>query len=144
MANLNDIINLAKADGGKFFVMDEQGEAKLVIMSLEDYQKLLLGKLKRQVEDVEKINQMILRAQITEEEIGSLEKLNQAEILEQKSGQNDGTNFEVAMTKSEKQLFQVMAPEPPKRQPAPSIDLRAEVIDPSFDFEGPKMEFNDF
>ena len=39
MATLKDLINLAKADGGKFFVMDESGEAKLVIMGIEDYQK---------------------------------------------------------------------------------------------------------
>jgi hypothetical protein len=46
MANLQDLINLAKVDGGKFFVLDETGEAKLVILPLEEYQKLLLGKLK--------------------------------------------------------------------------------------------------
>lgn len=67
MANLQDLINLAKADGGKFFVMDESGEAKLVIMSIEDYQKMLLGKLQRQVQEVEKINKEIIRAQLGEE-----------------------------------------------------------------------------
>ncbi len=144
MATLNDLINLAKVDGGKFFVMDENGEPKLVIMSLEDYQKLLLGKLKRQVEDVENINREILQAQMTEEEIGSLEKLNQAEPLKEQAVQKGWANIGAVMTKSEKQPFQVMVPEPQKRQPSPSIDLRSEVIDPSFDFEGPKMEFNDF
>ena len=68
MATLKDLINLAKADGGKFFVMDESGEAKLVIMGIEDYQKLLLGKLQKQVEDVEKINRQILEAQLKEAE----------------------------------------------------------------------------
>ena len=46
MANLQDLISLAKADGGKFFVIDESGLLQLVIMSVEDYQRLLLGKLR--------------------------------------------------------------------------------------------------
>ena len=105
MATLKDLINLAKADGGKFFVMDESGEARLVIMGIEDYQKLLLGKLQKQVEDVEKINRQILEAQLKEAEA---------------------------------------APEIPKpHAPRPRVDLREEVIDPSFDFEGPKLEVDD-
>ena len=109
MATLKDLINLAKADGGKFFVMDEKGDASLVIMGVEEYQRLLLGKLQRQVEDVEKINRQILEAQLKEAEV---------------------------------------APEAPKpriqRPPAfPRVDLREEVIDPSFDFEGPKVEVDD-
>lgn len=105
MNNLNDLINLAKADGGKFFVIDETGEPKLVIMSIEDYQKMLLGKLQKQVQDIEKINRQIIDAQLAPEHIPS-------------------------------------APAP-AIPPAPKvrhqfIDLREEVIDPSFDFEGPK------
>lgn len=68
MANLQDIINLSKADGGKFFVMDESGEVKLVVMSVEEYQKILLGKLQKKVLDVENINREILNAQIFETE----------------------------------------------------------------------------
>lgn len=115
MSNLNDLINLAKADGGKFFVIDEEGNAKLVIMSIEDYQRLLLGKLQRQVEDVEKINQEIIKSQIMEPNVAS---------------------------------------EPPKppvgpersrgaSRVIPRVDMREEVIDPSFDFEGPKGEVDD-
>jgi hypothetical protein len=114
MANLQDIINLSKVDGGKFFVIDESGDAKLVIMPVEEYQRLLLGKLQRQVMDVEKINKEILKAQLSESpEIPS-------------------------------------APRPTTKGPSvesyPEIsknDLRAEVIDPSFDFEGPKVEIDD-
>jgi len=108
MANLKDIINLSKVDGGKFFVIDESGEAKLVIMSVEEYQRLLLGKLQRQVEDVEKINKEIITAQLKE---------------------------------VEKQSPTV--PSPPRPRAYPRVDLRAEVIDPSFDFEGPKLEIDD-
>ena len=119
MSNLNDIINLAKADGGKFFVIDQDGEVKLVIMNVEDYQRLLLGKLQRQILDVEKINREITMAQLQDREIPS-------------------------------PLVEV--PRPPKpvgpkveqaKQSPPSVDLRAEVIDPSFNFEGPKAEFDD-
>lgn len=109
MASLQDIINLSKIDGGKFFVIDEQGEAKLVIMSVEEYQRLLLGKLQRQVEDVEKINREIIKAQIMEPDVAS----------------------------------QISKPRPPKPRVIPRVDLREEVIDPSFDFEGPKIEIDD-
>lgn len=40
MNSLQDIINLAKADGGKFCI-DETGEAKLVILPLEEYQRFV-------------------------------------------------------------------------------------------------------
>lgn len=119
MSNLNDLINLAKADGGKFFVMDEQGEAKLVIMSLEDYQKLLLGKLQRQVLDVEKINKEIIKAQLRESE--ELPKPPAPKAMPPKVTNLNNRSF---ITGS-------------------SQDLRAEVIDPSFDFEGPKVEIDD-
>jgi hypothetical protein len=112
MANLQDLINLAKADGGKFFVIDETGDAKLVIMSVEDYQRLLLGKLQRQVMDVESINKEILKAQLEEES--------------------------PAHTKGP-----TISNRPPVREPRAAVDLRAEVIDPSFDFEGPRVEIDD-
>ena len=121
MANLQDIINLAKADGGKFFVIDESGDAKLVIMSVEDYQKLLLGKLQRQVkqqtQDIEKINKEILKAQLQEPENISADR-----------------------------PISIRKPAAPTVKTNPGIaryDLRAEVIDPSFDFEGPKVEIDD-
>lgn len=115
MSNLNDLINLAKADGGKFFVIDEEGNAKLVIMSIEDYERMLLGKLQRQVQDVEKINQEILKAQLTEEIVP--DNKPKAEYHQQ-----------------------TLTPTPPR---PPRVDLREEVIDPSFDFEGPKVEIDD-
>src|SRR6185295_646147 len=105
MPNIQDLINLAKADGGKFFVIDETGEPKLVMMSIGDYQELLLGKMKHEVQDIERINQEIVRAQLQEQE-------------------------------SE-------PPVPPIRNPRAIVDMREEVIDPSFDFEGPKVEIED-
>src|SRR6185437_10953186 len=103
MANLQDIINLAKADGGKFFVIDEQGNPSLVIMSVEEYERILLGRVQQQVENIEEINREILKAQMQE-------------------------TAPVAQ---------------PIIKSRPSNDLRQEVIDPSFDFEGPKVEIDD-
>lgn len=105
MANLQDIFNLAKADGGKFFVLDEKGDPKLVILGIDDYQKLLFDKA---VSEAEKINEQIAEARLEEMQV----------------------------------------PDMPLQQPrvAPrqaSIDLREEVIDPSFDFEGPKVNLED-
>ena len=111
MSNFQDIINLAKADGGKFFVIDESGETRLVILPVEEYQKMLLGKLQKQVQDIENINKEIIRAQLSE-----------------------GVPA---------------VPIPPKgptvttERATPRVDLRAEVIDPSFDFEGPKTDIDD-
>lgn len=67
MASLQDIINLISADDSKAFIMDESGEIKLVIMGTGEYQRMLLGKLKQQVQDVEAINRRILEAQLVEE-----------------------------------------------------------------------------
>jgi hypothetical protein len=122
MASLQDLINLAKADGGKFFVIDETGDAKLVIMSVEEYQKLLLGKLQKQILDVEKINREIIRAQM---------------------GENADKDNAVYQNKSVRPL-----PNPPQawggdKTGIPLVDLRAEVIDPSFDFEDPKTDLED-
>jgi len=105
MSNLKDLIELAKLDGGKFFVVNEEGEAKLVIMGIEEYQKMLLGKLKKQVMDVEKINEKITKAQ--------LEEADEPEV------------------------------KPIVKHKSFSQDLRSEVIDPSFDFEGPKIDLED-
>lgn len=95
--------------------MDESGDAKLIIMSVEDYQRLLLGRLQRQVQDVETINKMITQAQL-QEDLPS-------------SG---------PFTKGP-----TVTSHPQARQPRQALDLRAEVIDPSFDFEGPKVEIDD-
>src|SRR5438105_1605364 len=104
MPNLQDIIKLAGE--GKVFVVDESGDVKLVILNIEDYQHLLLGKLKRQVQDIETINQEILNAQLHDE----LEPIAPA------------------ISKKAKELFKFR---PASRQP----DLRSEVIDPNFDLE---------
>ncbi len=125
MSNLKDLINLSKIDGGKFFVIDESGEAKLIIMCIEEYERLLLGKLQKQILDVENINKEILNAQLTEDQ----------EFYKSKS--QASIKGPSVMTK----------PAEPDITHLPfrngHVDLRAEVIDPSFDFEGPKVEIDD-
>jgi hypothetical protein len=110
MSNLQDLINLAKADEGKFFVMDESGEAKLVIMPFEEYQKILLGNLKKNIVDEEKVNKEIISAQLSDPEIEKPVLASASEI---------------------------------RKTVAPRVDLRAEVIDPSFDFEAPKIDLDE-
>ncbi|MCL5666861.1 MAG: hypothetical protein M1383_03765 [Patescibacteria group bacterium] len=142
MANLNDLINLAKADGGKFFVLDEKGDARLVIMGVEDYQRLLLGKLQRQVrqqaEDIENINREIIKAQLQE-----------IPIQAQAAGQPDTMRIPGQPTNPEIPKPNVAPPQiiysqtSSAPQKSGRIDLREEVIDPSFDFEGPKIEIDD-
>ncbi|MBL8030127.1 MAG: hypothetical protein JNN11_02665 [Candidatus Doudnabacteria bacterium] len=120
MANIQDLINLAKADGGKFFVIDETGEPSLVIMSVEQYQELLLSKVEEPEIDVENINQEILKAQLSEPE----------EFISPKQSSASQRSF----------VPKAFGYSGINRQP----DLRAEVIDPSFDFEMPKGESDDF
>ena len=83
MASIQDLINLAKADGGKFFVLDETGEAKLVILPLAEYQKLLLGKLQRQVNEVENIKSEVERFIRDERNKYSNESARLHELFEQ-------------------------------------------------------------
>lgn len=71
--NLKKLISLAKADGGKFFVIDENGEPQLVIMSIADYEKVLLKKIQNQIENIEEINLKIIEAQ-TEQGIHNSEQ----------------------------------------------------------------------
>jgi len=133
MTSLQELIDLAKADGGKFFVIDEKGNAKLVIMNIEDYQRLLLGKLQKQaqqqVEDIEKINREILKAQLQEPEVVRPEP-------------------EVPKPPRQPAVFAPQVIYSGNNQPAiraiPQVDLREEVIDPSFDFEGPRADLEDF
>lgn len=136
MASIQDLINLAKVDGGKFFVVDETGEAKLVILPLEEYQKLLLGKLQKQVNEVENINRKIIEAQLEESEKSSVKS-------EKASGQQIDQSVNYIDLSAERRINKLVNQEISKSRNYPRVDLREEVIDPSFDFEGPKIEIDD-
>ncbi len=116
MVSLQDIIDLANKDQGKFFVMDETGDIKLVILPVEDFKRLAAAQpARKQVPavDSEKINREILQAQLSEPEVPV-----PAAVLAS------------AIAESRKSL-------------PPRVDMREEVIDPSFDFEGPKANLED-
>ncbi len=108
MASLQDIIKLIEGDNGKVFVVDETGEVKAVILKVEDYQHLLLGKLKRSVKDIEDINREITMAQLTDERpVSAVPVPSSAPAV----------------------------PEPPAMANSTrGVDLRSEVIDPNFNF----------
>ena len=78
--DLKKIIELAKADGGKFFVIDEKGKPLLVIMGVAEYEKVLLKKMQNQIEDIEEVNKKIAQAQA---EILKEEKVKQTRTEQQ-------------------------------------------------------------
>ena len=116
MASLQDIIKLIGSDDSKAFIMDESGEIKLVVMGVGEYQRMLLGKLKQQVQDVEEINRRILEAQLRESDAPAATSTPTGMTAEQSAAQK------------------------PKR-----VDMRSEVIDPNFNFDAEviKPDFDD-
>lgn len=121
--NFKDIINLSEQEKGKVFVVDESGNVKAVILSFDEYSHKMLGNLKAKVQDPETVNQEILRAQLAEP----------AEDF------NPPIPISEALNKKAQMLF--------RSRPASAIsqpDLRAEVIDPNFDFEAPRQDLEDF
>ena len=107
MTNIQDIINLCKNEQGKVFVVDEEGSIKLVVMGLEQYQKMLGSKPSLvKIPDPETVNRKIIKAQL-EEDVSPV---------------------------TEPAPINSVAP--PARAPR-VLDMREEVIDPSFDFDAP-------
>ncbi len=102
MTSLQDIIKLAQKESGKFFVVDETGEVKLVIMGIADFEKMMdLPKApSKPAIDVEEVNKKITKAQLSE----------------------DAAPVDLG---------------PAVHIQRPRVDMRAEVIDPNFDFESP-------
>lgn len=59
---LQQLVTIAKADGGKFFVIDETGQPVLVIMGIDDYEQVLMRKVQSQAADIEEANRLIMDA----------------------------------------------------------------------------------
>ncbi|MDB4939969.1 MAG: hypothetical protein JWO40_394 [Candidatus Doudnabacteria bacterium] len=101
--NLQKLIKLAKADNGKFFVIDEQGNPVLVIMGIEEYEAVLLKKVANQLEDIEDINRKIIEAQKEEDKVQKKQALQEelvSEVIDSTFSfepdqviVNDATNF---------------------------------------------------
>ena len=68
MDNLQRLIQLAKADGGKFFILDEQANPVLVIMGIDDYERVLINKIKQGVDEIEEVNKTIAEVQSKEQQ----------------------------------------------------------------------------
>lgn len=103
--NLQDIIELCKNDEGKVFVMNAEGEVSLVVLSMGQY-KRLLSQPQRKIVDPELVNKHILRAQLESDPSPQQEPVRSPHVTQT-----------------------------PVVTPSPKVDLREEVIDPSFDFE---------
>lgn len=63
MADIKQIIDIAKEEGGKFIVLDEKGSPKLAILPFEDYERLRRNHQIALKKDPEQINQEIAEAQ---------------------------------------------------------------------------------
>lgn len=75
---IQQLVTLAKADGAKFFVIDETGQPVLVIMGIDDYEQVLLKRIQNQTADIEEANTLIMDA-------ARREKLHQQEQDQLKS-----------------------------------------------------------
>lgn len=121
--DFKDLINLCKNEDGKVFIVGEDGQLKLVIMKGEAYQHMMLGKLKEKIKDPETINQEILKAQLQDEQpVPPSVPTPLASVISKRRD-------ELFHTKPFVQNFQQ--------------DLRSEVIDPSFDFEAPRVDIDE-
>lgn len=81
--SLKKLIDLAKLEGNKFFVLDENGEPQLVMMSVEEYERLLVQKLAGQIADIEDINKKITEAQADTLSAKDLETARKREYQDQ-------------------------------------------------------------
>lgn len=118
--NFKEIIDLTENDSGKIFVVDEHGNVKSVILSFKEYRKKVLGRLKEDIihPDTEAVNREILKAQLAEP--------------------SEPAPLGPVLSRRAQELF--------KSRPASVFsqpDLRAEVIDPNFDFEAPRQDLED-
>jgi hypothetical protein len=124
MSSLKNLIQLIGNEDSKVFVVDEEGNVKAVMLGISEYQRLLGQKLKRAIDDVEKVNREILQAQLTDETPAVVESAP-PESLSNLLSQRAATLFRSA--------------------PGPVVkeDIRSEVIDPNFDFSVPASDPDD-
>lgn len=119
MASLKDIINLCTEQEGKVFVVNDEGEVQFVLLSKERFEELANKPKQKSVilPDPELVNKQILKAQLEEvPETGSISR----------------ADFSAIINRMQKPL---PADLETKEVKSPRVDLREEVIDPSFDFD---------
>lgn len=125
--NIKQLIELCNTQQGKVLVVDEAGEVKLVIMAPKDFAVLSSGTVAatEPTIDPEQVNQEILNAQLHEE------------ILPPAPAPSTPSHISTTLSKKAKQLFRSVPADLPLAPTPHGLDLRSEVIDPSFDFDAP-------
>lgn len=123
MKTVEDIVKLCEDEQGKVFIMDATGDVKLVLMGVGEYEKLKNHESRIMNQEAKSPMQVNQPAQLLDAEAANREILI-AQLREQ------AANFVPAQT-------------PPRVQvnPLARQDLREEVIDPSFNFDGPDNSF---
>ncbi len=123
MKTVEDIVKLCEDEQGKVFIMNAVGDIKLVLMGVGEYEKLKNHESGIMNQEVKSPMQMSQPIQSLDAEAANREILI-AQLREQ------AANFVPAQT-------------PPRVQvnPLARQDLREEVIDPSFNFDGPDNFF---
>lgn len=123
MLSLSDITKLAQNQSGTVFVVGEDGSVKFVLMPAAEYEKLTTqhspqtASPKKPSVDVEAINQLITTAQLKDQVIVPVKTVSVPAVA--------------PIQTSEPVLVSVLG--------RGQLELMEEVIDPSFDFEGPKQ-----
>lgn len=142
MKTLKDIAQLLEGEQGKVFIMDAEGEIRLVLMGMQEYQSIK-GQVMAQPQapqpeqqvDPEAVNRRILEAQLAEQTRGADPSVWAEEAVATK-----GSPF-TAPPREKGDPFGGARRNPHPAGPAPSVssepkhDLREEVIDPSFNFD---------
>lgn len=125
MKTVEDIVKLCADEQGKVFIMDATGDVKLVLMGVGEYERLKSPETrdKRQETGFE-INPGVKAPMSGLDAEAANREILIAQLREQ------AANFVPAQT-------------PPRVQvnPLARQDLREEVIDPSFNFDGPDNSF---
>ena len=136
MKTVKEIMQLLEGEAAKAFIMDADGEVRLVLMPVGEYQKMK-GLVPQKaavvsadpIVDPEAVNQKILEARVTEQ-------LQASPVVHWSEEE------QVAKSKPFAGAGHPYAAGQPPRVHAPTTrtgkDLREEVIDPSFNFDGPE------
>lgn len=143
MKTVKEIMQLLEGEAAKAFIMDADGEVRLVLMPVGEYQKIK-GVVPQKaavvsadpIVDPEAVNQKILEARVTEQaQMGAVVEWSEEQQVAK------GLPFATKGNPFEGAGHPYAAGQPP-RVHAPTTrtgkDLREEVIDPSFNFDGPE------
>jgi hypothetical protein len=126
MSSLKDIISLCENEQGKVFVVDSEGELKLVIMPASHYQKMLGKRLTKVIEDIESVNNEIMSAQLSD--------IPETPVAPESH---------ISHALKEKMEKYAAGFSTPKVRTDEANGGKEEVIDPTFDFEGPRFSIDD-